>query len=324
MRKVLISICFILMMSVCFAIPGVENVFPITSGEYVYYRDYSFSTETYIGFLQYDESTIAVRYYAKNPEMGSDDITLYITLDSTKNYIHMTGEKIVGANSSEDTETLNYLHDIIYEFSARRKRINYSDFSSTLRVNEEYVQFGGNVTMVYDYYVPVFNLNRILDEKGNVVFEAIAIGSLYSSEDTSFQSFKGYENFPNVNATDQKVDLSNKWEKIYDISVIGDDVIMADFYMEYENLPENWFESIVASSFLQIQGGMVYVPSVNITKEGNKYIVKQLYYTDLEKFYGFSIDIYEKIESNYVKMTSITSFGDFYYSNKSYFDGLAK
>ena len=248
MRKVLISICFVLMMSVCFAIPGVENVFPITSGEYVYYRDYSFPTETYIGFLQYDESTIAVRYYAKNPEMGSNDITLYITLDSTKNYIHMTGEKIVGANSSEDTETLNYLHDIIYEFSARRKRINYSDFSSTLRVNEEYVQFGGNVTMVYDYYVPVFNLNRILDENGNVVFEAIAIGSLYSSEDTSFQNFKGYENFPNVNATDQKVDLSNKWEKIYDISVIGDDVIMADFYMEYENLPENWFESIVTPS----------------------------------------------------------------------------
>ena len=65
------------MMSVCFAIPGVETVFPISSGEYVFYRDFSFPTETYIGFLQYDNTTLAIRYYAKNPESGLEDITVY-------------------------------------------------------------------------------------------------------------------------------------------------------------------------------------------------------------------------------------------------------
>ena len=78
MRKVLISICFVLMISVCFAIPGVEAVFPISSGEYVYYRDYTFPTETYIGFLQYDDGTLAIRYYAKNPESGLGDILFNI------------------------------------------------------------------------------------------------------------------------------------------------------------------------------------------------------------------------------------------------------
>ena len=113
MRKVLISICFILMMSVCFAIPGVETVFPISSGEYVFYRDYSFPTETYIGFLQYDNTTLAIRYYAKNPESGLEDITVYFSFNPNSDFIDMTGEKIIGNVTAEDTETLNYLHDLL-------------------------------------------------------------------------------------------------------------------------------------------------------------------------------------------------------------------
>ena len=54
MKKILISICLIFLVGFCFAIPGVNNIYGTLSGEYVFYRDYTFAQETYIGFLYLD------------------------------------------------------------------------------------------------------------------------------------------------------------------------------------------------------------------------------------------------------------------------------
>jgi hypothetical protein len=66
MKKVVCSsVLFILLFcSGLFALPGIDEWMPTVSGEYVYYRDYTFTDETYIGFLQYDAGTYAVRYYS--------------------------------------------------------------------------------------------------------------------------------------------------------------------------------------------------------------------------------------------------------------------
>lgn len=335
MRKVLISICFVLMISVCFAIPGVEAVFPISSGEYVYYRDYTFPTETYIGFLQYDDGTLAIRYYAKNPESGLGDITVYISLNPKSDFIDMTGEKIIGNVTAEDTETLNYLHDLLYEFAGRRKKLNNRDFFSTLRVSQDYVQFGGDVTMIYDYYIPIFNLNRIVDEYGSPLFEAVTFGALLSSSDTAFTDFNGFQNLPNFSAKDKIEDLSKKWTSMNgaeDMKILGEDafsyIMYLDFGSSVDSLKESgikasWFESLAKTSMTSSGDLLVYAPSIILSQIGENSVMKFLSYSKEEYMYVFNIVIFRNQKDYTYQVENISIYGDFYYENKKYFDSLA-
>ena len=335
MRKWLISICLVFMVSFCFAVPGIEPVFPISSGEYVFYRDYTFSGETYIGFLQYDDSTLAIRYYAKNPESGLGDITVYISLNPKSDFIDMTGEKIVGNVTAEDTETLNYLHDLLYEFAGRRKKLNNRDFFSTLRISQDYVQFGGDVTMIYDYYIPIFNLNRIVDEYGSPLFEAVTFGTLLSSNDTAFVDFKGFQNLPNFSAKDKKEDLSKKWASMYgadDMKVLGEDafsfIMNLDFGSSVDSLKEtgikaSWFESLAKTSITSSGDLLVYAPSIALIKTGDNPVMKFLSYSKEEDMYAFNILIFKNQKDYTYQVENISIYGDFYYENKKYFDSLA-
>ena len=333
MKKILISVCMIVMASLCFAIPGVETNFPMTSGEYVYYKDYTFPRETYIGFLQYDESTIALRYYAENPEAGSNDITIYLTLNPESDFVDMTGEKIVGVTSADDTDTLNYLHDVLYEFAGRRKKLNGSDFSSTVRLEQDYVQFGGYVTMVFDDYVPIFNLSQILNDKGDKLFELEVIGTLSDSSDTSFTDFKGCKNLPNFNAKYKKKDLSKKWTSYTDeIKFLDEDAVMLSMYVDLSETKENlaasgidasWFMAIAKMNFAT-PSVEIYAPSISFKEDDKKSVLKYLTYNKESDSYVYQIEMYTKESDNVYKLDSISAYGDFYYANKKYFDKLVK
>ena len=58
------ALALTLLCSVAFALPGVESYIPDESGEFIYYSDYSFERTSYIGFMYYNDSTYAIRYYA--------------------------------------------------------------------------------------------------------------------------------------------------------------------------------------------------------------------------------------------------------------------
>jgi len=332
MRKWLISICLVFMVSICFAIPGVTDSWGKGDGEYVFYRDYSFPRETYIGFLEYSDGTVAIRYYAKNPEVGLDDITLYVSLNLESDFIDMVGEKIIGDVTAEDTETLNYLHDLLYELAGRRKKLNDRDFASTLRVNQEYVQFGGDVTMVYDFYIPLFNLNRIVDKNGDVLFEAVTFGSISDATDTSFSDFKGFSNLPNFEAKDKKKNLSKSWTSLQgseDMKFIGEDAIAYTIFMDFEYNNESfangdWFNSIVKSSVGSFGDLQVYGPSISLSESKKVKVMKYLTYEKGSNLYAFNIIVFTQEEETLYKMQNYSIFGDFYYENKKYFDGLCK
>lgn len=335
MKKILISICLIFVVGFCFAVPGVKSVFPMISGEYVFYRDYTFPRETYIGFLQYDESTIALRYYAENPESGLNDITVYISMNSESDFVDMTGEKIVGNVTAEDTETLNYLHDLLYELAGRRKKLNGSNFGETLRVSQDYVQFGGNVTMVYDSYLPIFNLNRILDEYGSPLFEVVTFGSLMNSSDTSFTDFKGFKNLPNFSAKDKKKNLTKTWEIVdatNDMKMIGEDAISFSMIVDFgesvevlknSEIKASWFLSLAKTSLSSMGNLLVYAPSISLVESSEKSVMKYLTYSKEEDIYVFNIAIFTNEKDYAYKMENISIYGDFYYENKRYFDSLA-
>lgn len=196
-RKTLLALLFISLAAGLFAFPGIQSLFPTASGQYVYYRDYTFPEETYIGFLQYDEGTYAIRYYTPVATNGTlPIIEMYLTLDTSVDYVEITGEKINSPITQNDTEVMNYLHDMLYEFAARRKKINDADFFETVTTNENFMQFGGDVTITWDFYIPIFNLHSIIDENGDILLEAVTTGKLQNNNDQSFISFRGFENIP--------------------------------------------------------------------------------------------------------------------------------
>lgn len=208
-KIIFVTFCALFVASFAFALPGVTPYIQDVSGEYVFYVDKTFTRESYIGFLFYDEGTYAARYFApKTQSLPEKNIEFLFTVNTEKPYLEMTGERIlteriVGELQKEDADIVNYIHDLIYEFSSRRRKIGainpenqkipsavISAMKTGVSVNQEYAQFGGDVDILFDYLIPIFNIKSITDNKNNVSFEIVTVGHLESSDDKSFSSFK--------------------------------------------------------------------------------------------------------------------------------------
>jgi hypothetical protein len=258
MKKLILLITTLFIaFSTAIAMPGFNSYIPDKAGEFVYYRDYSFSRESYIGFLKYDDSTYQIRYYSPHDskqKLMEKNLALAVTVNPASNFWDMTGEVILQApqNNEEDIEILNYLHDILYEFSSRRIKVgNISPASkgyinsdifknSGFAVTEKYDQFGGTVTTLYDVLIPLWNVKSIVDYTGKVLFDCVTIGRLSSNNDKSFDEFKGFSNVQNkgkvqkfkksvpaeINIKDNnlKVIIDSNWTAVNDfIYLLGDE-----------------------------------------------------------------------------------------------------
>lgn len=178
------------------ALPGFPAYIQELPGQYVYYEDKTFQRKSYFGLLQFDEKTFAARYYApfdskeKKPET---DVEIYFTIDPKADHMELTGEKIMSGFTPEEAEIINYLHDMIYELSARRKKIGaLSENKRIVRNDEHFGQFGGFVTVEYDAIVPLFNLKQVFSDESNPELFVVTAGQLTSATDKSFEQFKGF------------------------------------------------------------------------------------------------------------------------------------
>ena len=196
MKKLILSIITsIIITTASFALPGFTSFIPDSAGEYVYYRDSSFTRESYIGILGYDDATIQIRYFAPQDDaamLPAKEIAILITVDPKADFWNMTGEKIITTilPDTDDTDIVNYLHDLLYEFSARRIS-QVAVESGKVIVDQDYAQFGGKVAITFDARIPLFNIRTITDDKGSKVFDCVSIGTIKSSEDKTFEAFKG-------------------------------------------------------------------------------------------------------------------------------------
>ncbi len=181
------------------ALPGTTQYIPDASGEYVFYRDASFERESYTGFVYYDESTYGVRYYApavqdKKAPQAEKDIQLYFTVDTLQDHFEPTGERIAGTVTPDDTDVINYLHDMMYELTARR--VKAGTVASQVTQTQDFQQFGGEVTLLFNPLVPIFNLECIKSLDGKTILQVVTTGLLSGAQneqaDTSFTDFKGF------------------------------------------------------------------------------------------------------------------------------------
>ncbi len=228
MKKTLLSIITSLLFTCALtALPGVTQFIPDSSGEYAYYEDKSFTRKSYIGILTYDEATYQIRYFAPVDEtamLPEKEIALLLTVDPKADVWTMTGEKIISTilPDTDDTDIVNYLHDILYEFSARRIKAGAVE-ASELKLDQDYAQFGGQVTLTFDARVPVFNIRSITDNKGTKVFDCVSIGVIRFSEDNTFSQFKGFPSKKPAVQKESKASVKSKVCKFENHSVTLDE-----------------------------------------------------------------------------------------------------
>lgn len=228
-KKIFSSFIFVFIISnFIFALPGFKPYLKDVSGDFVFYKDYTFKRESYVGFLMYDEGTYCARYFApKNAEKPAKEVKILFTVNTDKDFMELTGEKIISGREADDTEVINYLHDMIYELNARRikagsvapKDVDFSDDDVPfLRqgkiVADEFMQFGGDVKVVYDYVVPLFNVKAVYDYSGDAKFEVATIGRLTSSDDNSFDDFAGFAELENFGKDAKKKSVAAKKIKV--------------------------------------------------------------------------------------------------------------
>lgn len=330
-----------------FALPGFTPHIPDRSGEYVFYRDYSFPRESYVGFLTYDDSTYAARYFApRDPakNLVEENVLIYFTLDPNSDYINMTGERIGNAITQEQTDIVNYLHDLVYEFNARRIRADNVNpatanifgkkyLDSGLSVSQDYAQFGGKVHIIFDYLVPLFNIKKIISNDNTVILEAVTIGTLQSSNDTTFTSFAGIpdstksaastkkswtpdksakKNKATINT--QQVSLDSSWtNSMENLWLLGDEALLS---MSTANAtPEQLLRMTIQNANWK---------NVAVSKSGKSYTLSSTYYQPTSGNIMKGFRIITEMSDGTCAIFMLTIFNNTYEANKKYFDEIVK
>ena len=341
-KKTFFTLASFFLCSILTALPGVNYLILDISGQYVFYEDKSFTRESYIGIIYYDDTTYGVRYFA--PSLGKDNdykpaknIGILFTLDETKDHVELTGERITTAITPDDTDLVNYLHDFIYEMTSRRQKAG--NITKTEKISQNYAQFGGDVLIEYDPLVPITNL-KCIEKNGKNVFEVVTAGQLTSSSDTSFDDFKGIGQGPSSSskklkikkAKSQEFDFSNdektlsvnldkNWEqKTENLWLLGNSSV---FMMN--NIPR-----LDKNNLLQLKRRLLlstdHVYSdwrkIVLTDESGKLKFDQIFYDASTDDFRIDCKILYETPANF--FVSLTTKSQIYQTNKKYFDSIIK
>ena len=305
MKKLILLISiFIISITSVFAMPGFTPYFQDRSGDFVYYRDYTFARESYIGILEYDSSKYQIRYYApavpaKN--LPEKEVALLISINPNANHMEFTGETTISkiSNDAETIEIMNYLHDVLYEFSSRRIKVSdvspdnsrytfNSDYKKTgLSVSQDYEQFGGKVNIVFDCVIPFFNIKSITNPAGTVLLECITFGSLQDNQDKSFSNFKpmNFDNIPSklekmnkkaktksIKYGSSSVAVDNSWEQnSNNLYIFGDEamLLLSEFTIQNSDFIKNSL-FIFKNAICNGQGTYIYLPDLSLNYDKRK------------------------------------------------------
>ena len=328
------------------AVPGMIQYIPDFSGEYVYYSDKSFTRTSIIGFLFYDEGTYAVRYYAPADVKNSlleKDITLYISVNPDSPSLEMTGEKTVGVSSQEDYDICNYLHDLIYEFSARAQKA-FLEGIDKIESRQEFPQFGGNVTIVFSTQVPIFNIDSIRASDGSTIMSVQTVGALVSSGDTSFTSYKGVEGLPKdrqdrsfknksrskkitANFEKQSISIDAQWSKsMENLWLLGDYALLT---LNTVPLPESYAgketlfrDTLIRKLSQSTSGSYILWPHKNMSLQGNTVRMTNIFFQPDSGDVTRDFKILTKMSDGSYSYLTLTVFDSVYQKNKKYFDGI--
>ncbi|MCK9169788.1 MAG: hypothetical protein M0P01_05185 [Treponema sp.] len=329
------------------ALPGFVPYISDVSGEYVYYEDRTFNRTSYIGFLYYNDSAYAVRYYAPeniDKKLPSRTVEILFSLDPSAGHIELTGERIIGSVTPGDTELINYMHDIFYELNSRR--IKAGDVSPSLKnhekkVTDDFPQFGGKVTMEYDYLIPLFNLKKIVSDKSEELLQVVTTGTLHSSGDTAFTAFIGIPEkysdrshaFVNdkrasektfTTADGQTVVLDSQWTRSMDnLWLLGDTAIVSAAIIPVLTGVHNNADDTVLRRMLQsTKDSYINWRDIFLQYDKGRYVINCVFFQPDSGTVTRNFRILTKKNDGGYYFFTLSVFNNIYQTNHSYFDSI--
>lgn len=352
---------FVLMMiaSSLFAFPGIQSYLKDDSGQYVYYRDYTFPYEAYVGILHYDEGTYGMRFYAPNQPLegvspssngqvvgAPKAVEILFTLNTERDVTEITGERFLTNITGSDTEIVNYLHDLIYEFSARRRKLTDSVVKSEVSSREDFSQFGGKVTMKYSFDIPIFNLKEIIDVDGKPAFQVTTVGALTSSSDNSFFEFTGFpapmqdkprsftstEKKPNkkIEVGSQEIKLDSQWTQAAENMYLLGDVAMIVFseFQPTEQVAaagsQAIFDALCRNLSLGTTGTYTDWGNRKVKEGKNELEITIRNHIPQDQAVSQNFKFVTKNKAGSYSIMTLTIFDNAYKANRKYFDAIVK
>lgn len=352
MKKLFILfVTALISLSTVFALPGFEPIVPDHSGEYVYYRDFTFERESYIGFLSYDQKTYSARYFApaeKKSKLPQKEIQIFFTINPDAKYLELTGEKVLNIQllTEEDLKIVNYLHDLLYEFNSRRIKLVENNVLSGMQdeleslgkitTYEDFTQFGGSARISWNTIIPFFNIESIYNEdEAKNVFMVATIGRINSTDDKSFENFKGFsEDFM---AKKHKAKINTKAEDfVIQNKTTGNTYILhkdwkqpaenmftlGDFAVFFETSIPGQKQNFIKRQLL-LSSGENYIDFSRIEFKNN--LIKANYYNFQTGNVTTTFKRFEKkSKSEQFAYCSLSVFNDVYKKNSKYFDKITE
>lgn len=368
MKKTYLSLIFsfvllVVALPTAVAFPGIQNYLKDESGQYVYYRDYTFPYEAYVGFLHYDEGTYGMRFYAPNQPLEGvsleaaqtnagtkggivgvpKSIEVLFTVNTETTVTEMTGERFLTNISGSDTEIVNYLHDLVYEFSARRRKLSDPVVTKEVSSREDFYQFGGKVTINYSCEVPIFNIKEIIDANGTPAFELVTVGALANSSDNSFFDFTGFpapmqdkpRNFTStekkpsekVQYKSQEIKLDDQWSQVAEnMFMLGDVAMLVMSEFQPAN-PDSADTTAILDAFsrnlsLGTTGTYTDWGNRKIDRSKNKLEVNIRTYIPEDNAVSQNFKFATKNKDGNYSIMNLTIFDKAYKANRKYFDAV--
>ncbi len=353
MKKSFLILFTFSLCSILSALPGVTQKIPDSSGQFIYYRDSSFERESYFGAVYFDDNTYGVRYFApaktdETPLLPKKDIYILFSLDSSKDYVELTGERIMSAVSPDDTDIINYLHDMIYELSSRRQKAGIIE--DALCIEQDYEQFGGNVKINFEPLVPIFNIKSIQSIDGKALLTLITAGQLISSSDDSFTAFEGMPlkttdsshqfeqdkkakkqkiSYSKTDAFTQKITLDSQWSaRAENLYSLGSNAILALDIIELSGESPEEREDFINGLYrkLTLGNGEIYPYSelLKIETKKNTSSFQNLFFNDISKSFTRDFKTLTRLDENHLAIMTLTVFQGAYKDNSKYFERIIK
>jgi len=327
------------------ALPGVYQTISDTSGEFVYYKDNSFTRTSYVGVIYYDESTYGIRYYAPADENNpkEKDIAIYFTVDPTKKYIDMTGEKIIGDKYEYESEIINYLHDCVYEFTSRRQKEGNIGIEKVSQ--QDFMQFGGDVKISFDSTVPVFNIKGINSLDDKPLLTLVTSGVVSNAEFNSFAEFKGLPSkiekskgefktnkkaktnkveFKKTEAHVQKINLDDQWtpaaENFYQLSdnaMLVLDIIGCPAERQTEVL-----NSLKRKCLMGNSDAYPDLQNIKVETKGNTFKATNIFFNAESKTFTKDYKIITTLKDGSIGILTLSVYYGAYANNAKYFDKI--
>lgn len=309
------------------------------SGDYVIYRDYSWKSPTWIGFLYYDDETYGT--FIHTPDKNSTVSILFSgTAEGTK--LSLTGQQIISPITPDDTFAVNYLMTLLpklYEVGTfpRPKDEVYGAAAVQAHIEE----FGGAVDLRFQSFVPLFHLTSMTGAKKELILELTEIGTIQGSSEASFYGYSPAE--PKTAAAAFKADkkaqketvsvsgipllLDSQWKKIADNSFLCGNTAFLTVSSIALPPPENSNFLTQTEQLIRILTGSsqyakVLLPYTVITGTADTFTLTQSVYDVESKKVNKDIKRCIKNKNGTITVISLTVESSAYHAEQAYFDHL--